>query len=234
MQVMLWVILPNLVVKGGDTTWIMNYMLLTFLIQYVPKVLRFIFIAWRLQHVTGYIFGSASWGFVLNLAVYFCAAHVRLHVTIPFDFTILMQIISSAVKLSLNLDNTGCGINMVPPHSTTSWELYLPAVQRHDQLSGELIHGLPEPHFLWRSTLKRYKPTGLGWRSCIRLPMPQRRSPFTHRQLQLRDLFARSANCPRHPYSYKPNRTPSLLGYNDNEVWNFQIPLSKHYCISAL
>lgn len=77
-QVMLWVIVPYLISKGGDTTQIMNYMLLVFLLQYIPKVVRFMFIGWRLQHVTGYIFGSAAWGFVLNLAVYFCSAHVRI------------------------------------------------------------------------------------------------------------------------------------------------------------
>ncbi|KAG0567559.1 hypothetical protein KC19_7G143300 [Ceratodon purpureus] len=75
-QIMIWVILPNMIAKGGDTTQIMNYLLLTFLFQYIPKVVRFLLLGWRLQHVTGHIFGSAAWGFVLNLAVYFCAAHV--------------------------------------------------------------------------------------------------------------------------------------------------------------
>lgn len=73
---MIWVILPNTIANGGDTTQIMNYVLLAFLFQYIPKVVRVLSIGWRLQHVTGYIFGSAAWGFVLNLAVYFCAAHV--------------------------------------------------------------------------------------------------------------------------------------------------------------
>lgn len=70
---MIWVILPNTIANGGDTTQIMNYVLLAFLFQYIPKVVRVLSIGWRLQHVTGYIFGSAAWGFVLNLAVYFCA-----------------------------------------------------------------------------------------------------------------------------------------------------------------
>nr|XP_024397361.1 cyclic nucleotide-gated ion channel 2-like [Physcomitrium patens]PNR39348.1 hypothetical protein PHYPA_019626 [Physcomitrium patens] len=105
-QVMLWVILPNQVVKGGDTTWIMNYMLLTFLIQYVPKVLRFIFIAWRLQHVTGYIFGSASWGFVLNLAVYFCAAHVAGSIW----YLLTVQRVESCIYLQCK-GMTNCQVN---------------------------------------------------------------------------------------------------------------------------
>lgn len=74
---MIWVILPDMIAKGGDTTQIMNYMLLVFLLQYIPKVVRFMFIGWRLQHVTGYIFGSAAWGFVLNLAVYFCSGRLQ-------------------------------------------------------------------------------------------------------------------------------------------------------------
>jgi uncharacterized membrane protein YdjX (TVP38/TMEM64 family) len=31
-----------------------------------------------MQFVTGYIFGTAWWGFALNLIAYFIAAHVRL------------------------------------------------------------------------------------------------------------------------------------------------------------
>lgn len=74
---MIWLSVPHLIAEGGVTMRIMHYMLLTFLFQYIPKLLHFVLVSWRLQRVTGYIFGTASWGFVLNLAAYFCAAHVR-------------------------------------------------------------------------------------------------------------------------------------------------------------
>jgi cyclic nucleotide gated channel len=76
-QVMVLFVVPHLLEQGGSTARIMDFELLAFLFQYIPKLLHFVLLGWRLQRVTGYIFGSASWGFVLNLAAYFCAAHVR-------------------------------------------------------------------------------------------------------------------------------------------------------------
>jgi cyclic nucleotide gated channel len=75
-QVMVLFVVPHLLEQGGSTARIMDFELLAFLFQYIPKLLHFVLLGWRLQRVTGYIFGSASWGFVLNLAAYFCAAHV--------------------------------------------------------------------------------------------------------------------------------------------------------------
>jgi hypothetical protein len=76
-QVMVLFVVPYLLKEGGSTMRIMHFELLAFLFQYIPKLLHFVLLGWRLQRVTGYIFGTAFWGFVLNLAAYFCAAHVR-------------------------------------------------------------------------------------------------------------------------------------------------------------
>jgi cyclic nucleotide gated channel len=76
-QVMVLFVVPYLLNEGGSTMRIMHFELLAFLFQYIPKLLHFVLLGWRLQRVTGYIFGTAFWGFVLNLAAYFCAAHVR-------------------------------------------------------------------------------------------------------------------------------------------------------------
>lgn len=73
---MLWIVVPSLVAQGGVTIRIMNYILLAFLFQYIPKLLHLVLVGRRLQRVTGYIFGTAYSGFVLNLAAYFSAAHV--------------------------------------------------------------------------------------------------------------------------------------------------------------
>ncbi|CAK9876179.1 unnamed protein product [Sphagnum jensenii] len=75
-QTMLWIVVPSLVAQGGVTIRIMNYILLAFLFQYIPKLLHLVLVGRRLQRVTGYIFGTAYSGFVLNLAAYFSAAHV--------------------------------------------------------------------------------------------------------------------------------------------------------------
>ena len=57
---------------------IMDYILMTFLFQYIPRVVHFVLFGWRLQRINGYIFGTATWGFVLNFAMYLCAAHVSI------------------------------------------------------------------------------------------------------------------------------------------------------------
>lgn len=77
-QVMLWVFTPRLIQHGGETTAtdIVATIIITFLVQYLPKVLHVALVVRRLQHVTGYIFGTASSGFFLNLITYFVAAHV--------------------------------------------------------------------------------------------------------------------------------------------------------------
>jgi cyclic nucleotide gated channel len=82
-QIMLWVVTPQLIEHGRDPTRCMTFILTTFLVQYVPKVVHTALMVRRLQHVTGYIFGTASSGFFLNLITYFISAHVSLfHIAI--------------------------------------------------------------------------------------------------------------------------------------------------------
>lgn len=76
---MLWVVTPMLIAHGGDPTRVMTFIFFTFLIQYLPKVVHSALMVRRLQRVTGYIFGTASSGFFLNLITYFIAAHVSLN-----------------------------------------------------------------------------------------------------------------------------------------------------------
>ncbi|KAG6540897.1 hypothetical protein Mapa_017690 [Marchantia paleacea] len=75
-QVMIWVVVPSIIRKEGDITSIMPYMLAGFLFQYIPKVLHLFLVVQRMQRVTGYVFGTAWWGFALNLFCYIVAAHV--------------------------------------------------------------------------------------------------------------------------------------------------------------
>jgi cyclic nucleotide gated channel len=76
-QVMIWVITPRLIAKGGDTTKVMTFILISFLVQYLPKLVHSALLVRRLQRVTGYVFGTAASGFFLNLITYFICAHVR-------------------------------------------------------------------------------------------------------------------------------------------------------------
>lgn len=73
---MIWIIVPSIISKQGAITSIMPYMLAGFLFQYIPKVLHLFLVVQRMQRVTGYVFGTAWWGFALNLFCYIVAAHV--------------------------------------------------------------------------------------------------------------------------------------------------------------
>lgn len=75
-QIMLWVVTPRLIESGRDPMKCITFILVTFLVQYLPKVVHTALMVRRLQHVTGYIFGTASSGFFLNLLAYFISAHV--------------------------------------------------------------------------------------------------------------------------------------------------------------
>ncbi|KAG0567847.1 hypothetical protein KC19_7G166200 [Ceratodon purpureus] len=75
-QVMTWVVIPRLIAKGGDTTKAMTFILISFLVQYLPKLVHSALLVRRLQRVTGYVFGTAASGFFLNLITYFICAHV--------------------------------------------------------------------------------------------------------------------------------------------------------------
>ncbi|KAJ7565718.1 hypothetical protein O6H91_02G072400 [Diphasiastrum complanatum] len=76
LQITLWVFVPIMIRRGGQTTAIMTFVLLVFLFQFIPKVFHSVLLVRRMQHVTGYVFGTAWWGFALNLIAYFIAAHV--------------------------------------------------------------------------------------------------------------------------------------------------------------
>lgn len=74
-QVMLWIVVPQMI-STGDVASVMTVFLTTFLFQNVPKVVHLVFLARRIRHVTGFVFGTVWWGFALNLTAYFIAAHV--------------------------------------------------------------------------------------------------------------------------------------------------------------
>ncbi|XP_068654815.1 cyclic nucleotide-gated ion channel 2 [Aristolochia californica] len=74
-QTVFWLIVPKLI-REGEIRLIMTILLLMFLFQFLPKVYHSICLMRRMQKVTGYIFGTIWWGFLLNLVAYFIASHV--------------------------------------------------------------------------------------------------------------------------------------------------------------
>lgn len=74
-QVVLWVVIPRLLEKGS-TTVVMTIFLITFLIQYLPKIYHFLRLLRSMQTHSVYIFGTVWWGVALNLIAYFVASHV--------------------------------------------------------------------------------------------------------------------------------------------------------------
>jgi hypothetical protein len=144
---MLWIVVPSLVAQGGVTIRIMNYILLAFLFQYIPKLLHLVLVGRRLQRVTGYIFGTAYSGFVLNLAAYFSAAHVSkskasLHHSLQILFCFacrsstyidIFPLVKACAKIGKNLCLyftailtpvimvlSGSWVDLVPSYSATS------------------------------------------------------------------------------------------------------------------
>lgn len=75
MQILFWWVLPDMIMKG-QIKLVIVILLLVFWFQYIPKVYHSICMMRRMQKVTGYIFGTIWWGFVLNLIAYFIASHV--------------------------------------------------------------------------------------------------------------------------------------------------------------
>lgn len=73
-QIVLWVAIPELLGKGS-TTVVMTILLIMFLFQYLPKIYHSIRLLLRMQHLSGYIFGTIWWGIALNLIAYFVASH---------------------------------------------------------------------------------------------------------------------------------------------------------------
>lgn len=77
MQFVFWVVVPSIIANGARVSKLLGVIICLFCLQYIPKVVHMVFLVRRMQHVTGYIFGTAWWGFALNLIAYFIAAHVR-------------------------------------------------------------------------------------------------------------------------------------------------------------
>ncbi|CAI0375844.1 unnamed protein product [Linum tenue] len=73
-QIVLWVAIPS-VLKAGSVTAIMTLFLVTFLVQYLPKIYHSVRVLRRMQDHSGYIFGTVWWGIFLNLIAYFVASH---------------------------------------------------------------------------------------------------------------------------------------------------------------
>ncbi|KAJ3702806.1 hypothetical protein LUZ61_006511 [Rhynchospora tenuis] len=74
-QIFFWWILPKMIALG-QIKLVIGMLLSVFLLQYIPKVYHSIYMMRKMQKVTGYIFGTIWWGFVLNLIAYFIASHV--------------------------------------------------------------------------------------------------------------------------------------------------------------
>ncbi|GLJ35995.1 hypothetical protein SUGI_0721970 [Cryptomeria japonica] len=73
-QIVLWAVAPVLIEKG-EIVMVMSVFLIMFLFQYLPKVYHSICLLRRMQHITGYVFGTIWAGFALNMLAYFVAAH---------------------------------------------------------------------------------------------------------------------------------------------------------------
>ncbi|XP_024537641.1 cyclic nucleotide-gated ion channel 2 isoform X1 [Selaginella moellendorffii] len=75
LQIVIWGVVPEMIRRGGKMSGMMTSILVAFAIQFVYKVFHLITLVPRMQRVTGYVFGTAWWGFALNLTAYFVAAH---------------------------------------------------------------------------------------------------------------------------------------------------------------
>jgi cyclic nucleotide gated channel len=91
MQVVVWVAAPAMI-RAGLTTPVMTVLLVSFLLEYLPKIYHAARLLRRLQGQSGYIFGTIWWGIALNLMAYFVAAHVRRWMPLPTN----MQYYSSS------------------------------------------------------------------------------------------------------------------------------------------
>ncbi|KAG0500704.1 hypothetical protein HPP92_000776 [Vanilla planifolia] len=74
MQIMMWAAAPALIRKGLITT-VMTVFLITFFLQYLPKVYHFVCFLRRMQNFSGYFFGTIWREIALNLIVYTVASH---------------------------------------------------------------------------------------------------------------------------------------------------------------
>lgn len=78
MQILYWLLLPKLLreEKPEDVMILAQFI---FLFQFLPKLYHCFHLMHGVSKVAGYLFGTAWWGFILNLIVYFLASHVRIH-----------------------------------------------------------------------------------------------------------------------------------------------------------
>ncbi|KAL2629489.1 hypothetical protein R1flu_014175 [Riccia fluitans] len=75
-QFLFWLVVPTMIGRGMTVSVILGVVLALFLFQYIPRLLHMVILVRRMQQVTGYIFGTALWGFALNLIAYIVAAHI--------------------------------------------------------------------------------------------------------------------------------------------------------------
>ncbi|BBN08446.1 hypothetical protein Mp_4g11640 [Marchantia polymorpha subsp. ruderalis] len=75
-QFLFWLVVPAIITSGVRVSVLLGVVLAVFLFQYIPRVIHMVVLIKRMQHVTGYVFGTAWWGFALNLIAYFVAAHI--------------------------------------------------------------------------------------------------------------------------------------------------------------
>eukprot|EP00850_Spirogloea_muscicola_P020735 SM000225S07014 [mRNA] locus=s225:9831:21645:- [translate_table: standard] len=75
-QIAVWVTAPAMLRAGASTDAVTWTLLTTILAQYFPRAYHTVTIMRRMERVTGYVFGTAWWGFALNLTAYIIAAHV--------------------------------------------------------------------------------------------------------------------------------------------------------------
>jgi hypothetical protein len=76
-QVVTWLVVPKLL-KEEQVKLIMTILLVTYLLQFIPKLYHAIYLLKKMQKVTGYIFGSVWSRFSLSLFAYYIASHVSL------------------------------------------------------------------------------------------------------------------------------------------------------------
>ncbi|KAL8124628.1 cyclic nucleotide-gated ion channel 2-like [Apium graveolens] len=74
-QVVYWLIFPKLL-REEKMEDVMNIAQLIFLFQFFPKLYHCFYLMRGVRKVTGYLFGTVWWGFILNLIAYFLASHV--------------------------------------------------------------------------------------------------------------------------------------------------------------
>ncbi|CAM6081757.1 unnamed protein product [Calypogeia fissa] len=131
-QVMLWIVVPYIVNLQGTVTEIMTYMLIAFLFQYIPKIFHLFLIIRRMRHVTGYVFGTAWWGFGLNLISYVLASHVAGTVWYLLGLQRVERCLQSQCVDSCRLEFVGCTLPIASPNSQPDDEVNLAWGQSND------------------------------------------------------------------------------------------------------